>query len=103
MFYWFLFKIFDIIIHKLNLLLCLDIKIAKICFVILYLKDKCSIVFQDRNEIADMLWLPLSILDTFESKEVVVYGKFFTIPNIRIYVFNNYKRSLIVYYIHNVD
>ena len=50
-----------------------------------------------------MLWLPLSLLGEFEGKEVVVYGRFLTIPNIRIYVFNNYKRSLIVYYIHNAD
>ena len=38
-----------------------------------YVKIYC-IVDIVGNEIADMLWLPLSILDTFESKEVVVYG-----------------------------
>ena len=64
---------------------------------------KYGIVIADRNEIADMLRLPLSLLVKFEGKEVVVYGRFLTIPNIGIYVFNNYKRSLIVYYIHNVD
>lgn len=77
--------------------------IVKFYSVRLSVFEKCYIVLDIENEIADMLWLPLSILDTFESKEVVVYGKFLTIPNIRIYVFSNYKRSLVVYYIHNVD
>ena len=48
-----------------------------------------------------MLWLPLSILDIFESKEVVVYG-IYIIFNICFGIFPNYKHSLIVYYIHNV-
>ena len=77
--------------------------IQKLVLIYLNFYYKYGIAITDRNEIADMLWLPLSLLGKFESKEVVVYGRFLTIPNIRIYVFNNYKRSLIVYYIHNVD
>ena len=71
-------------------------------FVFLYYYKICSIVIKDRNEIADMLWLPLSILDIFESKEVVVYGIYIN-SNICFGIFPNCKRSLIVYYIHNVD
>ena len=75
---------------------------CKICDVCLkYVKIYC-IVDIVGNEIADMLWLPLSILDTFESKEVVVYG-IYIIFNICFGIFPNYKHSLIVYYIHNVD
>ncbi len=50
------------------------IKILKVNNVRLYFINICSIVVKIENEIADMLWLPLSILDAFESKEVVVYG-----------------------------
>jgi len=38
-----------------------------------------------------------------ESKEVVAYGRIFTMPNYRFNVINNHKCRLVVYYIHNVD
>ena len=76
--------------------------IVKFYSVRLSVFEKCYIVLDIENEIADMLWLPLSILDTFESKEVVVYG-IYIIFNICFGIFPNYKHSLIVYYKHNVD
>lgn len=63
---------------------------------------KYYIVIFIGNEIAEMLWLPLSTIDLFESKEVVVYG-IYIIFNIYFGILPNYKHSLIVYYIHNVD
>ena len=77
-------------------------KFLKVNNVRLYFRNICCIVGVIENEIADMLWLPLSILDAFESKEVVVYG-IYIIFDICIGIFPNYKRSLIVYHIHNVD
>ena len=49
-----------------------------------------------------MCVLPLN-LNLVESKEVIAYGKFFSNPYNRIYVFNSHKCRLVVYYIHNVD
>ena len=68
----------------------------------LFFMKICSIVVAIGNENKQMWVLPL-IPRFYREIGGGVYGRIFTIPNLRIYDFCNYKRSLIDSYIYNVD
>ena len=67
----------------------------------MYFNNDYSILWFIENENKRMWVLPL-IPRIYREIGGGVYGRIFTIPNYRINDFNNYKHSLVKYYIHNI-
>ena len=78
-------------------------KFLFIIVVRLFFYLKYCILINIGNEQKSRCVLPLYYIAIAMGEWGGVYGRIFTIPNYRIYDFNNYKRSLIDSYIHNVD